>query len=67
MSTCDKPCIANIDGACVAEQCEGPIIRYQSPQADAQTEAKLYRLVAELFRDPFGEKNDGKERSVPHA
>lgn len=35
---------------CVAEQCEGTITRYQSPQADAQTEAKLYRLVAELFK-----------------
>ncbi len=50
MNTCDKPCIANIDGVCVAEQCEGPITRYQSPQADARTEAKLYRLVAELFK-----------------
>lgn len=50
MSICNKPCIANIDGVCVAEQCEGPITRYQSPQADAQTEAKLYRLVAELFK-----------------
>ena len=57
MSTCDKPCIANIDGVCVAERCEGPITRYQSPQADAQTEAKLYRLVAELFRDHFGEES----------
>lgn len=54
MNNCDKPCIANIDGVCVAEQCEGPITRYQSPQADAQTDAqtaaKLYRLLAELFR-----------------
>ena len=47
---CDKPCIANIDGVCVAEQCEGAITRYQSPQADAQTEAKLYRLLAEMFK-----------------
>lgn len=54
MSICNKPCIANIDGVCVAEQCEGPITRYQSPQTDAQTdaqtEAKRYRLVAELFK-----------------
>ena len=54
MNTCDKPCIANIDGVCVAEQCEGPITRYQSPQADAQadaqTAAKFYRLLAELFK-----------------
>lgn len=50
MNNCDKSCIANIDGVCVADQCEGPITRYQSPQADAQTEAKLYRLVAELFK-----------------
>lgn len=58
MNNCDKPCIANIDGVCVAEQCEGPITRYQSPQADAQadaqtdaqTAAKLYRLLAELFK-----------------
>lgn len=57
MNNCDKSCIANIDGVCVAEQCEGPITRYQSPQADAQTEANLYRLVAELFRDHFGEES----------
>ena len=50
MNTRNKPCIANINGVCTAKQCEVPITRYQSPQADAQTEAKLYRLVAELFR-----------------
>lgn len=57
MSICNKPCIANIDGVCVAERCEGAITRYQSPQADAQTEANLYRLVAELFRDHSGEES----------
>ena len=52
MSTCDKPCIANIDGFCVAEQCEGPITitRHPDPPTDAKTAAKFYRLAADLFR-----------------
>ena len=55
MNNCDKPCIANIDGVCVAEQCEGPITRHPDPKTDAQTAAKFYRLAADSFRDCFGE------------
>lgn len=55
MNNCDKPCIANIDGVCVAEQCEGPITRHPDPPTDAQTAAKFYRLAADSFRNYFGE------------
>ena len=55
MNNCDKPCIANIDGACVAEQCEGPIIITRHP--DPKTAAKFYRLAADSFRDYFGEES----------
>lgn len=59
MNNCDKPCIANIDGVCVAEQCEGPITitRHSDPPTDAQTAAKFYRLAADSFRDYFGEES----------
>ena len=59
MNNCDKPCIANIDGACVAEQCEGPITITRHPDlpTDAQTAVKFYRLAADLFRDYFGEES----------
>lgn len=55
MSVCDKSCIANIDGFCAAEQCEGPITITRHP--DPKTAAKFYRLAADLFRDYFGEES----------
>lgn len=57
MNTCDKPCIANIDGVCVAEQCEGPITRHPDPPTDAKTAAKFYRLAPGEVCSLWGEWN----------
>lgn len=55
MKKCDKPkCIANLDGECVVDECQGMIFMYQATKTKDREKRKVfYEVVRETFREDF--------------
>lgn len=55
MRTCEKPCIANVNGKCDVQNCRGPIVRIgQKHDFDLELAAKFYKCSMDSFDDYFG-------------
>lgn len=51
MVNCDK-CIANINGQCVADQCQGEITSMHKPSS-SESAKRLYEMAAEMLQEDF--------------
>ena len=56
MNDCRENCIANVDGKCAVERCDGAISRTGRPTSGSvENAAKFYKASKEAFRYYFGE------------
>lgn len=56
LRTCNKPCIANVNGHCAVKVCGGPITRItQNKYQDLETAARFYSFAKAAFDDYFRE------------
>ena len=52
MKTCKRThCVANFDGECVADKCQGEIIAIDLPALSRDQAARHYSMAAEFFRE----------------
>lgn len=56
--SCNKRCIANVDGQCAVKACGGPISRLVMPDLDLEKAAWTYRIARDTFDELFGTEVD---------
>ena len=56
--SCNKICIANVDGQCAVETCGGPIRRLVMPKLNLDKAAWAYRVARDTFDELFGTEVD---------
>lgn len=53
--TCDKNCIANLNGECCVDECKGKIRMLKPCQATAEQLKRFYEVAVSLFEEDFKE------------
>lgn len=51
---CNERCIANVDGKCCVEKCEGAVfILKDTSNLTLEQRADMYECIKEIFRDDY--------------
>ena len=54
---CHEICIAQWNGVCVADECQGPYLMHPFPKSAEQAK-KMYWLTVQMFKEDFGGKTN---------
>ena len=53
--TCDKNCIANLNGECCVDECKGQLVGFGfgNQYADKEQRSRLYEIASVMFEEDF--------------
>ena len=53
-------CLANLNGECVADECEGELVMLPPMKEEKTARKKQYELSVMFFKKDFGEEDDDR-------